>query len=61
VQNGALFPGIKPLLTIGEMDVPRMAAARAAMALSARAPVGSWSPGTGAMEEQVFLGAAQMI
>jgi hypothetical protein len=61
VQEGALFPAIKPLLIIGELHDRKLAAARAAMALSAKAPVGRWTPGAGAMEEQVFLGAAHMI
>jgi hypothetical protein len=61
VQVGALFSAIKPLLTIAELHDRRLAAARAAMALSAKAPVGSWTPGAGAMEKQVFLGATQMI
>jgi len=61
VQAGSLFPGIKPLLALSELNNRRLAAARAAMALSGAAPVGSWAPGAGAMEEQVFLGAVQMI
>jgi hypothetical protein len=61
VQSGSLFAGIKRLFNLAELHDRRLAAARAAMALCAAAPVGSWAPGDTAMEEQVFLGAAHMI